>query len=81
VRLVSQKVLDAFPRTYVGVALDEIARRRLRRARRAAITEDLDARVGEVIEIEGRLIELPYPQSPLASRAVDSEAIEGHERP
>jgi hypothetical protein len=69
-RLVSKRVRDAFPRSYVGVALDEIARKRLKRARKAAITEDLDARVGEVIEIEGRSIELPYPESPLASRKV-----------
>jgi hypothetical protein len=67
-RLVSRKVLAGFPRTYVGAALDEIARRSLRRARKAAITEDLDAKVGEVVYIEGLRTELPYPEGPLASR-------------
>lgn len=73
------------PRTYVGAALDEIARKRLRRARRAARTVDrdfheLDRQMAEIVYIEGHRTEapyqlprteLPYPDGPLASRKVD----------
>jgi hypothetical protein len=41
------------PRSYVGFALDEIARRRLKRARLAArISHLLDERVGEVVALD-----------------------------
>jgi hypothetical protein len=46
------------PRTYVGAALDEMARKRLRRARRDAAMNELDREMAEIVYIEGRRIEL-----------------------
>jgi hypothetical protein len=68
--------VEASVKSYAAHALDEIARRRTKRARRAARdaairnAETLQQRAAEVVELHR---EKPYPESPLASRAATPE--------